>query len=126
MIEIGFFKFPFQIIEDYMKEKDQRTLLSDCKGQITMEVRSRHKIIQIAVDFMMDQFGEDVNMFERQMTARALVKLFPFLGALEGQNIGIVRPSFSKFNKKLSNNYNRFCFVFCFRERSLMDPILVG
>lgn len=109
-----------------MKERDQRTLLSDCKGQITMEVRSRHKIIQVAVDFIMDQFGEDVSMFERQMTARALVKLFPFLGSLEGQNIGIVRPSFSKFNKKLSNNYNRFCFVFFFRKRSLMDPILVG
>ena len=78
------------MVEEYMKLINQRELLDQCKGQQMKDVGSRHKIIQIAVEYMIEHFGENVSMFQRQMVAQALIKLFPFLGFKDGENIGIV------------------------------------
>lgn len=79
-----------RIIEDYMKEIDNGKLLNECKGKLEMDVKSRQKIVQYAVDFMISTFGVEVSMFRRTMTANALISLFPFIGSQDGQNIGIV------------------------------------
>lgn len=79
------------MIEDYMKLINQQDLLDQCKGEQMKDSGSRHKIVQIAVDFMIDHFGENISMFQRQIVAQALIKLFPFLGFKDGENIGIVK-----------------------------------
>lgn len=78
------------MIEDYMKLINQQDLLDQCKGEQMKDSGSRHKIIQIAVDFMIDHFGENISMFQRQIVAQALIKLFPFLGVRDGENFRIV------------------------------------
>lgn len=78
------------MIEDYMKLINQQDFLDQCKGEKMKDSGSRHKIVQIAVDFMIDHFGENISMFQRQIVAQALIKLFPFLGFKDGENIGIV------------------------------------
>lgn len=79
-----------RMFEDHMKRTNQRELLTECKGKMEQTVVSRQKIVQIAVDFMITNFGDEVNMFQRKMMADALIKLFPFMGVQNGQNVGQV------------------------------------
>lgn len=79
-----------RMFEDYMKQINQRELLSDCKGKFEQNIVFRQKIVQFAVDFLMTNFGDDVDMFKRKMMASALIKLFPFMGFHNGQNVGVV------------------------------------
>lgn len=79
-----------RMFEDYMKEINQRDLLTECKDKMEQNIASRQKIVQIAVDYMITRFGEDVNMMQRKMMANALLKLFPFMGFQNGHNIGPV------------------------------------
>lgn len=78
------------MFEDYMKQINQRELLTDCNGQQEKDVASRQKLIQIAVDYLTVNYGTSVDTFHRQMMANVLVKLFPFLGIKDGSNIGTV------------------------------------
>lgn len=79
-----------RMFEDYMKQINQRELLTECKGQVEQNIVSRQKIVQIAVDYMITIFGDDVSMFQRKLIANVLIKLFPFMGFTNGQNIGLV------------------------------------
>lgn len=79
-----------RMFEDYMKQINQRELLSECKGKIEQDIVSRQKIVQIAVDYMITRFGDEVDMVQRKMLASALIKLFPFMGFQNGQNFGMV------------------------------------
>lgn len=79
-----------RMIEDYMKQINQHELLIECKGKVEPNIACRQKIVQIAVDYMFTQFGDDLSMFQRKMMASALIKLFPFIGFKDGENIGLV------------------------------------
>lgn len=79
-----------RLFEDYMKQINQRELLIECKGKGEQSIVSRQKIVQIAVDYMITNFGDEVDMFQRKMMANALIKLFPFMGFKNGRNIGLV------------------------------------
>lgn len=78
------------MFEDYMKQINQRDLLTECKDQMEQNVALRQKIVQIAVDYMIGRFGDDVDRMQRKMMANALINLFPFMGFKNGQNIGSV------------------------------------
>lgn len=80
------------MFEDYMKQINQRDLLTECKDKMEQSVASRQKIVQIAVYYLITRFGDDVNTMRRSMMANALIKLFPFIGFQNGQNIGPVIP----------------------------------
>lgn len=79
-----------KMFEDYLKQTNQRELLTECKGKHMQNVLCRQKIVQFAVDYMISIFGDDVNMFQRKMVASALINLFPFVGFANGQNVGLV------------------------------------
>lgn len=92
-----------KMLEDYMKEIGQERLLSECKGKSEKDVASRQKIIQIAVDFIMSIFDGEADMFQRQMVANALVKLFPFVGVQNENDVGTVGFCFALKRKKIIN-----------------------
>lgn len=79
-----------RMVEDYMKQMNQRELISEFKGKFEQNIASRQKIVQFAVDYLMTNYGDEVDMFKRKMIANALVKLFPFMGLHNGQNVGVV------------------------------------
>lgn len=78
------------MIETYIKQINQRQLLIDCKGKQEIDVASRQKLVQIAVDFLIVNYGIGVNTFIRQLMANALVKLFPSLEIQNGSQFGTV------------------------------------
>lgn len=86
-----------RMIEDYMKEINEGEILDKCRDQMEANVASRQRIIKDAVDFMIATFGDGVDVFQRKMTAHALVKLFPFLGIRNSQKVGIVSRKFLEF-----------------------------
>lgn len=78
------------VFEDYMKQINQQDLLVECKSKDAVDPVRRQKIIQIAVDFLILNYGIDVNIFKRSVLSNALVKLFPFLGIKDGNDVGTV------------------------------------
>lgn len=72
-------------------EINEGVFLNECKYKNQKEVNARHKVVQLAVDFMMNMYGDDVTIFQREMVANALIKLFPFVGYQGENNIGTVK-----------------------------------
>lgn len=79
-----------RMVEDYMKHINERQLLTDCKAKQEINVPTRQRLVQIAVDFLVVNYGIGANTFHRHSLAKALVKLFPSLGIQNGNDFGTV------------------------------------
>lgn len=84
-----------QMLETYFWHKGSGHLLS-MKNKQVLNSTDQRKIIQSVVDYMVEEFGVNVSIFERCITAFATVTLFPAL-KYKGSRDGTVNIFFISF-----------------------------